>query len=354
MARPKAANWIAEATTTSGTGDITLAGPLEGFAPFKVMPDSLIYYTLQDGVDKECGIGTLNTSGTKISRDQVLASFVGGVYAAPGQKLDLSGFSECYCTVNADLFNEMNNALDKLDGIEAGATADQVAADVPFTPNWLLTSTNVQAALNQAADDIALYSAGATQATDPDTFALLQVGKIFVSCVGFVNPDNMNVYRSPTAISGTIASITYPTPDTAQVVTTSPTATRTLNRSIMATQDWVNGRESKVQTVNAGASVTIDSTTALTYDITLNQASTSLGITISGETVNTQHELIIILRQGTGANKVTWPANVDWSHQSEPVLSFAQGLYDKFSLTKIQGQANWSAASIGGSYGQAV
>lgn len=35
----------------------------------------------------------------------------------------------------------------KLDGIEAGATADQVASEVPFTPAGNLASTNVQAAL---------------------------------------------------------------------------------------------------------------------------------------------------------------------------------------------------------------
>lgn len=351
MARPRAANWVAEATTTSGTGDITLAGPLEGFAQFKVMPDGLVYYTLQDGVDKECGIGTLNTSGTKLSRDQVLASFVGGVYAAPGQKLDLSGYAECYCTVNADLFNSMNAALEKLDGIENGATADQNANEVPAPANWLFKQLNVQAQLLEAADGIALYSAGATQGTDPDQFVLLQAGKIFNGAVGFVNPNDMAVYRTLAPVSGTIVSFTFPTVDTASIVTSSPTATITATRSRMATQDWVNGRESKVQTVNAGASVTIDSASALTFDITLNQPNTSIGITANSETAGTQREIIVILRQGTGANKVSWPTNIDWSHDAEPVLAFEQGKYDKFSLTKIQGQSNWMASTIGGTYG---
>lgn len=351
MARPKAANWVAEATTTSGTGDITLAGPLEGFAQFKVMADGLIYYTLQDGVDKECGIGTLKESGTKISRDQVLASFVGGVYAAPGQNLDLSGYAECYCTVNADLFNSMNDALAKLDGIENGATADQNANEVPAGQNWLFKSANVQSQLLEAADDIALYSAGATQGNDPDKFVLLQAGKIFNGSVGFVNPADMSVYRTVAPVSGTIVSFTFPTPDSASIVTTSPTATIKAARSIMATQDWVNGRESKVQTINAGAAVTIASDQAFTFDITLNQANTSLGLTANGETVNTQREIIVILRQGTGANKVSWPTNIDWSYDSEPVLAFQQVKYDKFQLVKIHGQANWSGSVIGGHYG---
>lgn len=351
MARPKAANWIAEATTTAGTGDVTLAGPLEGFAQFKVMQDGMIYYTLQDGVDKECGVGTLTGNGTKITRDTVLASFVGGVYAAPGQHLDLSGYAECYCTVNADLFNAMNAALDKLDGIENGATADQVASEVPANTNWLFKTNNVQTQLNEAADDIALYSAGATQGTDPDLFVLLQVGKVFNGARGFVNPADMAVYRTAAPVSGTIASFTFPTPDSASIVTTSPTATIVAPRSIMATQDWVNGRESKVQTINAGAAVTIASDQALTFDITLNQANTTLGITAISETVGTQREITVILRQGAGANKVSWPTNIDWAYGAEPVLAFTQGKYDRFQLIKIQGQNNWMASTVGGTYG---
>lgn len=38
----------------------------------------------------------------------------------------------------------------KLDGIESGATADQTASEVPFTPYFSLTSTNVQNAIEEA------------------------------------------------------------------------------------------------------------------------------------------------------------------------------------------------------------
>jgi len=41
----------------------------------------------------------------------------------------------------------------KLDGIEAGATADQVAADVPFTPNGDIAATNVQTAIQEVRTD---------------------------------------------------------------------------------------------------------------------------------------------------------------------------------------------------------
>ena len=41
----------------------------------------------------------------------------------------------------------------KLDGIESGATADQIASEVPFTPNGDIASTNVQAAIQEVRDD---------------------------------------------------------------------------------------------------------------------------------------------------------------------------------------------------------
>jgi hypothetical protein len=41
----------------------------------------------------------------------------------------------------------------KLDGIEAGATADQVASEVPFTPNGDIAATNVQDAIVEVRDD---------------------------------------------------------------------------------------------------------------------------------------------------------------------------------------------------------
>jgi len=48
----------------------------------------------------------------------------------------------------------------KLDGIEAGATTDQVASEVPFTPNGDIVATNVQAAIQEVRDDTDTKLAG--------------------------------------------------------------------------------------------------------------------------------------------------------------------------------------------------
>ncbi len=50
----------------------------------------------------------------------------------------------------------------KLAGIETGATADQIAAEVPFTPSGDITSTNVQAAIQEVRTDAATNLANKT------------------------------------------------------------------------------------------------------------------------------------------------------------------------------------------------
>lgn len=128
MAKPKVANWVAENTTTVGTGTIVLSGPLEGFAPFSVIPNGKVYYTLQSGANKECGIGTLN-NGT-ITRDTIFASFIDGQYATPGARVNLDGYSEVYCTLNAKAFEEIMDAVEKVGGIQDGANVNPPEASL--------------------------------------------------------------------------------------------------------------------------------------------------------------------------------------------------------------------------------
>lgn len=68
---------VVETTTTSGTGDISLAGAKANRRAFSdEMSDSdTTFYTIFDGTDFESGIGTLSTAGgDSISRDTVLFS----------------------------------------------------------------------------------------------------------------------------------------------------------------------------------------------------------------------------------------------------------------------------------------
>ncbi len=68
---------VKETTTTTGTGDITLAGAVTGFQSFSSIGNgNTTYYTISDSSNGqwEVGIGTYVSSGTKLVRNTVLSS----------------------------------------------------------------------------------------------------------------------------------------------------------------------------------------------------------------------------------------------------------------------------------------
>lgn len=58
----------------------------------------------------------------------------------------------------------------------------------------------------------------------------------------------------------------------------------------------------------------------------------------------------LFLRQGSGANKVTWPDSVKWPHGVAPVLSYAPGAEDAFTLTSTDGGTTWRGFFAGGGF----
>jgi hypothetical protein len=69
------ADRVQETTTSTGTGNITLAGASVGFNSFSVIGDgNTTYYTIAGASQWEVGIGTYTASGTTLSRDTVLSS----------------------------------------------------------------------------------------------------------------------------------------------------------------------------------------------------------------------------------------------------------------------------------------
>ena len=75
------ADRVQETTTTTGTGTITLAGPVSGFQGFSAVGDgNSTYYTISNtaAAEWEVGIGTYTASGTTLSRTTVISSSNGG------------------------------------------------------------------------------------------------------------------------------------------------------------------------------------------------------------------------------------------------------------------------------------
>lgn len=74
------ADRVKETSTSTGTGDMLLAGAVTGYQSFAVIGDgNQTYYTIADntGGQWEVGIGTYETTGPNIQRDTVLSNSLG-------------------------------------------------------------------------------------------------------------------------------------------------------------------------------------------------------------------------------------------------------------------------------------
>jgi hypothetical protein len=120
------------ATTSTGTGTITLGAAESGYQSFAdagVVNSDVVRYTIEDGDAWEIGTGGINAAVTTMSRTLIESS--------TGSKLNLSGEAVVYVTATGEDIQQppsegafVDGDKTKLDGIEAGATADQTAAEI--------------------------------------------------------------------------------------------------------------------------------------------------------------------------------------------------------------------------------
>ncbi|CZY40464.1 Uncharacterised protein [Enterobacter cloacae] len=77
------------------------------------------------------------------------------------------------------------------------------------------------------------------------------------------------------------------------------------------------------------------------FKATLTAPVTQLSvINASGSNLNSQ-TITLLLTQGTGANKISWPSNVKWSYGREPVLTFTKDSIDVIQFLSIDGGSTW-------------
>ncbi|EIX1498667.1 hypothetical protein ACW2AV_000169 [Cronobacter sakazakii] len=77
------------------------------------------------------------------------------------------------------------------------------------------------------------------------------------------------------------------------------------------------------------------------FKATLTAPVTQLSvINASGSNLNSQ-TITMLLTQGTGANKISWPSNVKWSYRREPVLTFTKDSIDVIQFLSVDGGSTW-------------
>lgn len=110
---PVLADKVKVATTTTGTGTVTLGSPEAGYQSFSdggVADGDEVTFVIQDGDDFEVTTGVYTHSGTLLSRVTVHRSVVSGT--AGTSKLNLSGTDVfVYITARAAQITQPNQAV---------------------------------------------------------------------------------------------------------------------------------------------------------------------------------------------------------------------------------------------------
>lgn len=80
----------------------------------------------------------------------------------------------------------------------------------------------------------------------------------------------------------------------------------------------------------------------------LKQPTTTFTISGFTDPVSTCRQITLILQQGTGANKVSWPSKVKWNNNRTPVLSYVKNKVDFITLLTKDSGATWYGFYNGG------
>ncbi|QVJ13165.1 tail fiber protein [Pseudomonas phage PSA28] len=101
---------------------------------------------------------------------------------------------------------------------------------------------------------------------------------------------------------------------------------------------------------SAAATVVVRADLASHHVITLNSPSCALSISGASNLLDTAQELVLSLKQGTGANLVSWPGNVKWANGLKPPLSYIQGKIDLVQLLTFDRGTTWLGIHVNSGY----
>lgn len=232
---------VQETTTTTGTGNITLAGAKAGFQSFAAIGDgNTTYYAIKSGNNYEVGLGTYTASGTVLARTTVLES------SNSGSAITLAGTSDVFCTYPA----EKAVVLDSSDNI----SGSNVVVEANITNNAVTTDKIVNDAVTT--DKLNLVSTASVPSLEAKGSGS-QDGYIQLNC--YANTHGIKL-KSPPHSAGATYTLTFPTTDGG--------ASEFLQTDGSGVLTWAVPTNT---TYSAGAGITLGGTT-FTLDLTKDQS----------------------------------------------------------------------------------
>lgn len=133
MAKDYVGDWCREYTNTIGTGNIALIGELDGNSRFvNAINTGHVWYTLEDGSNRESGVGTFDGTNT-IERTTIHTTLVNGTYNDTSPPaISLTGNAIVSCTMTSESYLELhvgvvdlNASLTTTDNVLTNHTSDQ-------------------------------------------------------------------------------------------------------------------------------------------------------------------------------------------------------------------------------------
>jgi hypothetical protein len=244
-------------------------------------------------------IGSGDVVGPGSSTDEAVARFdstTGKLLQNSSVTIDDSGNISTSGTVDG---RDVSTDGTKLDGIESGATADQSAAEVPFTPYGDIASTNVQDAIEELDDekakDTLKYITNGTESSLPNHYAFVVTNPIIYDDTSFPNVYGIGI----------------------DISTLSEDTTPLGTASIIIEQAGGAHKRTKFQYLRPALR---ESWSTLTYSSSITpdaSANSRFEVTLTGDTTiniptNLSEGQVIVYRirqDATGGRSVTWHSN---------------------------------------------
>lgn len=101
-----------------------------------------------------------------------------------------------------------------------------------------------------------------------------------------------------------------------------------------------------IKSYSGASSYTLEPSKFNVFNLTLTEPSSAITLSASDVSSANLVEVRIYLKQGTGANTVTWSNNIKWLNNVIPALAFEKDKVDIVQLSSVDGGATWLGSMV--------